>query len=360
MTSGVRWVLAVVGGFLLLLAGALIISGLSTAGQPESIPVGGAVTPSPTPSASTTALIPTALSPDVSAIRQGDVRSSTFQAAKDLPNAKSVAMGYRVTPGRLEPEQFAAAVAQQFGVLGSPVAADNGAFSVGGAKPADPQVTVFGDPLVRWQYSHALLIPGKPIDEDQATRIARTLLSPLGVPVDELEWQVSSDQNRIVVRAWLVLKGLRTELGWTVVVAPDGEVVWADGFAGSLVPVPGYPVIGATDALNRALRPGWEFAGPTAWTGSDSAPDLAVPGPVPTVKGRPALVAGQQVLLVTRAELGLAQFWQPDGSLLILPSYIATTDDDRKWTLLAVSNAYVTVRELVPAGDLPGPAAAAR
>jgi hypothetical protein len=357
MTSGVRWLLGAIGALLLLLAVGVVVGGFNTDEQPESIPVGGEVTPTPSTSTAATAPIPTALDPAVSAIHQGDVRATSFKAGPDLPNTPSVATGYRVTPGRITPEQFARAVAQQFGVLGAPVAADNGAFTVGGARSGDPQVTVFDDPLVRWQYTDPTLAPGKPVDADQAKGIATTLLAPLGVPIDELEWQVVADQNRVVVHGWLVLKGLRTELGWTVVVDPDGDVVWADGFAGSLAPVPGYPLIGAADALARALKPGWEFAGPTAWTGSSSAPELAVPGPVPTVKGRPVLVAGVGVLTVTKAEVGLAQFWQPDGSLLILPSYIITTDDDRAWTLLGVSNAYVTVRPLVPAGEQPNPAA---
>ncbi|MDD2858408.1 MAG: hypothetical protein PHU75_06970 [Candidatus Nanopelagicales bacterium] len=360
MTSGVRWVLGVVGALLLLLAVGVAVGGFSTDAEPAAIPVGGESTSTPTPTATSSDPLPTALDPAVSAIRQGDVRATSFEAGPDLPNTPSVATGYRVTPGRITPEQFARAVAQQFGVLGAPVEADDGAFTVGGTRGSDPQVTVFDDPLVRWQYTDPTLAPGKPVDADQARRIATTLLSPLGVPVDELEWQVGADQNRVVVQGWLVLKGLRTELGWTVVVDPEGEVVWADGFAGSLAPVPGYPLMGAADALARALRPGWEFAGPTAWTGSGSAPELAVPGPVPTVKGRPVLVAGVGVLTVTKAEVGLAQFWQPDGSLLILPSYIVTTDDDRSWTLLGVGNAYVTVRPLVPAGEQPNPAAAGR
>lgn len=360
MTSGVRWLLGVVGALLLLLAVGLVIGGMRTDEAPGAIPVGGEATPAPSASATATDPAPSALDPAVSSIHQGDVRSTTFKAGPDLPNTPSVAIGYRVTPGRITPAQFARAVAQQFGVLGAPVAAGNGATSVGGARSGDPQVTVFDDPLVRWQYADPRLTPGRPVDADRAKRIATTLLSPLGVPIDELEWEVAADQNRVVVRGWLVLKGLRTELGWTVVVDPDGEVVWADGFAGTLAPVPGYPVIGAADALARALKPGWEFAGPTPWTGSGSAPALAVPGPVPTVKGRPVLVAGVGVLTVTKAEIGLAQFWQPDGSLLILPSYIVTTDDDRTWTLLGVSNAYVSVRPLVPAGDQPNPAASGR
>ena len=41
---------------------------------------------------------------------------------------------------------------------------------------------------------------------------------------------------------------------------------------------------------------------------------------------------------VTGAELTLAQYWQPDGTLLILPAYRLTTADDRgTWAIIAVA-----------------------
>ena len=356
MTSATRTVFGLLGGVLILIALAVLMTTLRSA-QPDSLPVGGTAWPTPTPTAS--ALVPTALDPAVSAIQSGDVRSQTFVAASSLPNTKSTAVGYRVNAGDVEPAAFATVVAQTFGVAGAPTKGDNDSFVISNGA-GKPEVVVFSDPLVRWQFSDQRLIAGKAVDEDKAQAIAKTLLAPLGVPVESAEWEVTKDQNRVVVRAWLVLKGLRTELGWTVVIAPDGEVVWADGFAAALVPVPGYPVLGATDALTRSLKPGWEFAGPTLWTGSGSAAPLVVPGPVPTVQGRPVLVAGVHKLVVGKAELGLAQFWQPDGSLLILPSYIVTTDDDQQWTVLGVGNAYVSTRDLVPAADQAGPATAAR
>lgn len=357
VTSAVRKVLIVLLVLAVGAAGFLLARATATPG-PDAIPVGGEANSSASPAPDATAAAPTALSPNVSAIHLGEVSSTTFQAADDLTNVPSVAAGYRVATDKLEPQQLASVIAQQFGVLGSPASTDEGGWKVGGASDLDPVINVFNDPLVRWVFTDEHLTAGPAIDPDRAKQIAITLLSPLGVPVDEVEWEIVRDQNRVVVHAWLVLKGLRTELGWTVVSAPDGEVVWADGFAATLVPVPGYPVLGAADSLNRALKPGWQFAGPTPWTGSGAGLDVAVPGPVPTVKGKPALVAGVQVLTADRAELGLAQFWQPDGSLLILPSYVITTNDDRKWTLLAVTNAYIDVRDMVPAADVPNPAIA--
>ena len=355
MSSAVRKALIV----LLVIAvgaGGFLLARATATSQPAEIPVGGEAAATPTPAPDATASTPTALSPDVSAIHAGQVSSTTFQAAADLPNTPSVAVGYRAVTGKLKPEDLASVIAQQFGVLGSPASTDQGGWQVGGATDSAPVVIVYNDPLMRWVFKDEHLTAGSAVDQDRAKQIATTLLAPLGVPVDDVEWEILRDQNRVVVHAWLVLKGLRTELGWTVVVAPDGEVVYADGFAATLVPVQGYPLLGATDALNRALKPGWQFAGPTPWTGAGATPDLAVPGPVPTIKGKPALVAGVQVLTANRAELSLAQFWQPDGSLLILPSYVITTNDDRKWTLLAVTNPYIAVRNMVPASDVTNPA----
>ena len=44
---------------------------------------------------------------------------------------------------------------------------------------------------------------------------------------------------------------------------------------------------------------------------------------------------------VTDAELGLAQYWQPDGSVLMLPSYTVTGEDGSTWSVLAVEDEYV-------------------
>jgi hypothetical protein len=42
-------------------------------------------------------------------------------------------------------------------------------------------------------------------------------------------------------------------------------------------------------------------------------------------------------VVVTGAELALAQFWQADGDLLILPAYRLTGEDGSQWSLIGVS-----------------------
>jgi hypothetical protein len=52
-------------------------------------------------------------------------------------------------------------------------------------------------------------------------------------------------------------------------------------------------------------------------------------------------VATVRELVATGAELGLAEFRQPSGEILILPAYLLTANDGSTWSLLAISNAYV-------------------
>jgi hypothetical protein len=55
---------------------------------------------------------------------------------------------------------------------------------------------------------------------------------------------------------------------------------------------------------------------------------------------------------VTGAELGLAQYWQPDGGLLILPAYRLAGEDGSSWSLLAVGDEYVAfVNQPYPTSD---------
>ena len=50
------------------------------------------------------------------------------------------------------------------------------------------------------------------------------------------------------------------------------------------------------------------------------------------------------------ADLGVAQYWQPDGSLLILPAYVITASDGSRWSVLAIDGSYV---DFVPTDPSP-------
>jgi hypothetical protein len=141
----------------------------------------------------------------------------------------------------------------------------------------------------------------------------------------------------------------------------NGEVTNASGFSAGLEEVPGYPVVGASTAVRRAALPTWAAIGPTPIPASTSdegaaaSPAAASAGAL-APNGRVPLRVTMSDILVTEAELGLAQFRQPDGDLLILPAYELTGDDGSRWSLIAVTSADVDfVDQPYPTSDSPAP-----
>ena len=186
-------------------------------------------------------------------------------------------------------------------------------------------------------------------------RQARRILSSLGVTggsVDgvDIEWESGSDDYTTWVTAWQRVDGQRTQLSWSFTFAGK-DVAWANGFAAGLVQVPSYPIVGALTAVTRSSDPRFASFGPTP---------LDFGGVVPMAEARDdASVSSDQAADVpqgdprrvqvwwdpataTGAELTLAQYWQPDGTLLILPAYRVTTADDRgAWAIIAVAQTAV-------------------
>jgi hypothetical protein len=224
--------------------------------------------------------------------------------------------------------------------LPEPAPADGSTAGSPGADPAAPEAC---PPAV------------DPISERDAVRQARKILSNLGVsdqPVDgiDVEWESGSDEYTTWVTAWQRVDGQRTQLSWSFTFAGE-TVAWANGFAAGLEQVPSYPIVGARTAVTRSTDPRFSAFGPTP---------LDYGGVVPMAEARDDVTASPdestsvpqgdprrvQVywdpMLATGAELSLAQYWQPDGTLLILPAYRVTTADDRgTWAIIAVSQTAV-------------------
>ena len=163
----------------------------------------------------------------------------------------------------------------------------------------------------------------------------------------DIEWEAGSDEFTTWVTAWQRVEGQRTQLAWSFTFAGD-QVAWANGFAAGLEPVPVYPIVGAATAVERSSDPRFASFGPTPLDGGivvplaedadasvSSSPNATADVPA----GNPERVqVWWDPATVTGAELTLAQYWQPDGTLLILPAYRLTTADDRgTWAIIAVA-----------------------
>lgn len=305
----------------------------------------------------------------------------------DLTDAPGTAAGYRLDSTGVDLEALARQLGAAFGVPGDPSKQDYG-WMIGSADGTGPSVWVGEDATVSWSYSDPTKDPWScgvvatpepadgsgtsssgaepeactpevaPIPERDAVRSARKILATLGVSdttVDgvDIEWESGSDDYTTWVTAWQRVDGQRTQLSWSFTFAGE-DVAWANGFAAGLEQVPSYPIVGARTAVIRSSDPRFASFGPTpldyggvvpmaearddAVTSSASGSGTATASPR-APQGDPRRVqVWWDPATATGAELTLAQYWQPDGTLLILPAYRVTTADDRgTWALIAVA-----------------------
>jgi len=256
-------------------------------------------------------------------------------AAPGLPNSPTTASGYRVTRAGIDPLTFASQLARAFGIFDDPRSSSTQVV-VGD----DPDVTVNLNPLVTWVFADTRAAssapPGKLATRQQAIDVASTLLGKLGVELASVDWQVDRVDQGVRVTAWQLVASQRSSLSWTVTIGRSGSVVAATGFAAGLQEVPGYTVVGAAFAVQRS--------GIAPWTALPPIPVVAAPTPAasPTSPTDGRLQVPTQQVVVTDAVLGLGQYAQPDGSVLILPSYRLTGADGSRWSILAITGTDVS------------------
>ena len=307
----------------------------------------------------TVAAIPTAIEPTV-VVQQPDVQPlpvvgaeiaaaeppAVFTANEGLSNERGRATGYRIVDTDIDRRALAGVLAETFGVDGPVIAETTGDWRVGSAD--GPSIVVKGDAEASWLFSDPTIGDlGRVPAREAALDTARTLLGELGVDLAGIDWQVDAATPRTTVIAWQTINDRRTQLAWRVSIGRRGAITEASGFAGTLQPVPGYPVLGAAAAVRRSSQPGWSAFGPTpvaapfAESEASAEPESSFTTTSPTLVGRPVAVATVRDLVVTEAELGLAAFAQPSGEVLILPAYLCTADDGSRWSLLAITDSYV-------------------
>ena len=308
----------------------------------------------------------------------------------DLTDEPGTAPGYRLDADGIDLEALGRQLGAAFGVAGEPTNQDYG-WTVGSADGTGPSIWIGDDAMVSWSYSDPTINPWEcsggaviepqpapedgpaaaspgsepescapsepPLSERDAVRQARKILATLGVSdqaVDgiDVEWESGSDDYTTWVTAWQRVDGQRTQLSWSFTFAGE-TVAWANGFAAGLEQVPSYPIVGARTAVTRTSDPRFTAFGPTpldygiavpmaearddATVSSDASASANVP------QGDPRRVqVWWDPMTATGAELSLAQYWQPDGTLLILPAYRVTTADDRgTWAIIAVAQTAV-------------------
>ena len=317
---------------------------------------------------------------------------SSFIPDPSLPNEAGTATGYRLVSDGIDARALAAQLAKAFGIKGEP-REEYGSLIVGPNDGSGPSIWVYNDPMVSWSYSDPTKNPWncgvtpmpepapaesgetepvapdvaectpteESMSEQDAVRAARKILAAVGVSEDpaagiDVEWEAGTDGFTTWATAWQRVDGNRTQLSWTFTF-DDKDPLWANGFAAGLEPVPAYPIVGAYTAVERSQDPRFTSFGPTPLdfggvvpmaaargTETSDATASSEPATSPTIPpGDPGKVqVWWDPITVTGAELTLAQYWQPDGTLLILPAYRLTTADDRgTWAVIAVADSAI-------------------
>ncbi|MFZ8926162.1 MAG: hypothetical protein ACO3CU_05310 [Candidatus Nanopelagicales bacterium] len=311
-------------------------------------------------------------------------------AGPDLTDEPGTAPGYRLDSAAVDGQALARQLATVFGISESPMKQEYG-WTVGSVDGTGPSIWVGDDAMVSWSFSDPSQDPWScgvtaepapadapdgssstssgadpgapeacepvvpPLSQRDALREARKILGALGVTeqaVDgvDVEWETGGDDYTTWVTAWQRVDGQRTQLSWSFTFAGE-DVAWANGFAAGLQQVPSYPIVGARTAVNRSSDPQFSAFGPTPLDYGIVMP-MAEPRADATVSSEtaPTAAAGDprrvQVwwdpMVAVSAERSLAQYWQPDGTLLILPAYRVTTADDRgTWAIIAVAETAV-------------------
>ena len=340
--------------------------------QAEPLPVG--VASGPPSTAMSTA--PATQAPPQVIVTPGQPTDwpAILTASPGLSDTATTASGWRLVNSGISAAQVAGALAAVFGAAGAPTS-DEDAWTVG--TEGAPTVTVQKDPLVSWTFEDPTpptvtatpteptatappttatpTEPTPPMTPDRALELGTLLLGSIGVDPASVDWQVDRLTDGTQVTAWQLVAGARTQLAWRVHFDPAGRVIEASGFSAGFEEVPGYSVVGAATAVERSGQPEWTaippllISGPVADAESSATPTASSSQDLPVVSV-PVLN-----VTVTGADLGLAQYWQPDGGLLILPAYRLAAEDGSNWSLLAVGDEYVSfVNQPYPTSETAG------
>ncbi len=200
---------------------------------------------------------------------------------------------------------------------------------------------------------------------DDAIAVARKAMKAAGVDPDGFQWRAEpvGDQYNSYVTASQRVNGQLTGSMWGFSIVGGGKLASVNGFLAPLVPLGDYDTVSATDAVARLGNPvfGGSYGGPIAMsadtrggvaTSGGAAGSAAVSGNVvvpgdtvatsaptePPAAMKPGAKFSWPVahVTITKATLGLAQYFQPDGSVVLMPTYQLDSADQGMYSMTAV------------------------
>ena len=185
---------------------------------------------------------------------------------------------------------------------------------------------------------------------DAAIAVLRDTLRAIGLDPGDFEFVAEDydDPAWTYVTAYQVVDGQRTGMAWGSSLSGAG-LQSMNGSMASVVPLGTYDVVSPQEAVLRLSDPRFGASGggyyPLAEDGlaraMEDTPVASTPSvPAPASPGARIAWPVSQVT-ITKARLGLAMHTQPDGAVLLVPSYELTSDDGAVWSVIAVADSHL-------------------
>jgi len=210
-----------------------------------------------------------------------------------------------------------------------------------------------------------------------AISAAKDIVTTMGLNPSDYQWtaDVPTDVGASVINvtANQVVDGQLTGLSDSFTYAGGNKLSNFYGYAAPLTSLGSYNVVSPQDAVARLNDPafGAGFGGPRMFaagagvnsvapagapmmksavasvgsansSSSVTASNAPVPSPTPTPTLPPTPSAGSAFswpvtdVTIVKADLGLAQYYEPNGSVVLIPTYQLTGSDKSTWTVIAV------------------------
>ena len=198
----------------------------------------------------------------------------------------------------------------------------------------------------------------EPLPISQALDVAKRIHAALGGPTN-VEWssQANAYSGSVEVTAVPLLDGVKVSLGsataWHYSINSEAKVNSASGSFALPVEMSSLPVLGARSAATRVNSKQWSAFGPFS-IGSFPVGIMTSKGSgvvVPHVSGQ--INVSVDRIAVTNPTATLVEYWNPDGTLMLLPGYQYSADAHRTFAVISVSDEQVTFTQVDHSGIQP-------
>ena len=293
----------------------------------------------------------------------------TVFTSQGLADTTSSAQAWGYDPSATFTAETAVRLAAALGVAGDPVSY-YGSWSVGSTDWTAASVNVASDGLTSFSYSDPAIQPwaenstSSGASAEDAIAALTDVMVELGL--DPATFTITTDSQDPYSTMAIAAPNLSDDGNgtWYATVTTDG-LSSLNGALAPLVDLGTYDVVSPQAAVERLGDVRFGASPFTAYPASGFARDTAVqpvpeplnllpeefsgssedPASVPTLS--PAAVPGASIawpvanVTIIEATLGTSTYYQPDGSVALLPTYTLTGSDGSVWTVLAVADAHL-------------------